>query len=225
MNFLTRHFNLTVALILGLLCINPALAEPLLGLTLLKSTVTDVQNLIAKGGAHITEDKPLFRTGRVIRIQGGSLPGVQEYVKGSFIFNPYGILERYFLNYSLATPGIINERVQAVSSDYGNPKNNQNSLQFATDFGAILFSEDRRTNMLMEDWQVNSMLAKKPAPSGGNRGGSQCANACAADYDICMQPSPIAPRMGPSIDVQQNFAMTQCNSIYNACLNSCPQNR
>lgn len=154
MNFLTRHFKLTVTLSLGLLFINPALAEPLLGLTLLKSTVTDVQNLITQSGALVIEDKPLFRTGRVIRIQGGSLPGVREYVKGSFIFNPYGVLERYFLNYSLAAPGIFYERVQAVSSDYGKPKSDKNPLQFATEFGAVTLSEDRRTNILMEDWQV-----------------------------------------------------------------------
>lgn len=166
------HLALKIVLLLGGLSVNLAIAEPLLGLTLSKSTASDVQNLIAKSGAQVTEDKQLLSrtapnspgvsTGRVIRIKGGSLLGVREYLNASFIFNPNGILERYILNYSLDSPEIFNERYQAVSSEYSNTKSSSGYALFATDIGAITLSENRNTNVLMEDWQINSMLAIKP---------------------------------------------------------------
>jgi hypothetical protein len=54
--------TLLKSLLIYFLCyliLNPANAVPLLGLTLMQSKVTDVQQLITNSGAQITEDSPL----------------------------------------------------------------------------------------------------------------------------------------------------------------------
>ncbi len=229
MNIKTRRFNLIISMLLWLPVMHSAQAEPLLGLTLQKTTINDVKNLITQSGAQITEDHPLLgRDDRVIRIQGGSLPGVRDYIRGSFIFNDSGVLDTYFLVYTLSTPGIFNERFQALSSNYGQPKKHwdgsidPHAAMFPIDVGDVRLYEDQTKNELMETWEVNSLVATRPEPVRGNSGGGRCESGCDANYNACMRPSPIGPAMSPiSTNFQQNLAVSGCNARYQSCLNQC----
>lgn len=224
-----------VIVLLGSLANNIAQAEALLGLKLNKSTFDEVISLLQnKGvGVQITEppphmsrsypNSPAVVANRFLISTGGQLPGISAYNSVRFIFNQFGILDRYIIQFSIENQRIIFERKEAIASEFGNSKSNQYPLIFSTDFGAVVLNIDQSKNILIEDWKLDSSLALKPAQAQKNGGRNQCINICASNYSICTQPSLLAPPIGPSADVQQNFALTQCDSNYWACRNSCPQ--
>lgn len=222
MRITSQYIKFIVILLIGWFFSNQAQAEALFGLTLLKSNVEDVQNLITQSGANITEDSPLYNSGsRVIRIQGGSFPGAPVYISGNFSFDNNGRLFRYNILRSLNTPdalGGYNNRLQALSAGFKTYSQTGSTIRFMAPDAIISLTVDRNKNQFIEDWQQSSNTGNDHAVNKGAAIGDrwQIAAQCAKECPIgsCnTYPSGLG-----NYDATMNAA---CQQKMNQCMQEC----
>jgi len=163
---------------------NLAAVESFLGLTLNRSSMNDVLQIIATSGGTITENAPMDRFGltRVIRFSGGALPGVPFYTSGNFLFDKNGTLYRFNLAGPLSDANATQAygaHVKTVIADNKLLSKTNDIMKVALSNAILTFTLNRSQNIFTEDWQES--LASSPrqnAPADHWALNAFCINNC-----------------------------------------------